>query len=220
MLLFAQAEPSAHWITFVYPYLPLVGTLVAAVFAAYLSYNYWRRQELAKQNHDLAYRAISALIHCREEFWNARCMLMDSDEVEVYRKEFNHEPIEYGSTDKFHRAAFSRVGYSGRLNKLVAKYNDLRMVFLEVEALYGPKYRECLLPIGKFIREYRSALEITLHEETMKSLSREEAVRYRSKMSGSIDLESDTFGHQFEGHVEELIRKMRSHLIGGNKKNS
>ncbi len=140
-------------------------------------------------------------------------MLMDSDEVEVYRKELNHEPIEYDRHSKEQYQAFRRVGHTGRYNRLSKSYLEVHTVFYEVEALLGGNFRESLKPVWKHIVEYRIAVEMILDSDSLRELPKDEVMDYRSKVHGDIDLESDAFGHKFEGLIETLTNRMRSYLI-------
>ena len=85
MFLIAQADSVTHWITYVYPYLPLIGTLIAALIAM----RHWKYQQYLRQRHDLAFKMIHSAIKFREEFWRARQPLMTGGEIDVFKRKYD-----------------------------------------------------------------------------------------------------------------------------------
>lgn len=209
MLWLAQAEPNVHWMTYVYPYLPLVGTVIAA----FIAMGHWKRQQYLRQRHELAFRMIHASIMLREEFWRARQMLMTGGEIDVFKKKYDITEEQVGVIDHNGGNAFQRIGLMGRLWDLQSVYVDLRAIAFEIESLLGEQYRDCLDPIDELFREFRMSVSLYLDTEHKATLDREARTKLDRIVYGSRELETDIFGGGFEAEISSLIKKLRVFLM-------
>jgi len=156
---------------------------------------------------------IHASIMLREEFWRARQLLMTSGEIDAFKRKYDITEEQVGSIQQEGGDPFQQVGLLGRLWDLQSVYVELKTISLEIEALLGERYRDCLDPIEHLFKEFRMSVNLYLDKEYKQTLDRDQRVELDRIVYGSRDLQADIFGGKFEAEVKKMIASLRVFLM-------
>jgi len=191
----------------------VLGTIVTAFLAAVFAMRYWKKQQYLQQRHAIAYSVIHQAILVRDEFWRARSLVMTGNEVNALKKQYEVTDEQIEEIKQQGADPFKRIGHLGRFWNVQKQYSDLHTKSIELEALLGDEYRDCLRPIEKILREFYSAVQLYIDPDYDGRIEGKSHRDLGLIVYGDRSQEDDVFGGEIESAIKQIIDECRIYLI-------